>query len=162
GFESAFSDCLQKREAFELFSNYVKKEGTYSGLGSFIKLKDTIFSLGNHAKAQNEELSVFQQSLPACSKLVIIGAEHDAVELCKYASLTGWEVVIVAGAKEAKTIENFPGAIDFHAISPEAIDIGLIDNQTSIILMTHSFANDLRFLVALKETNPNYIGVLGP
>src|SRR5690606_12197534 len=162
GFESAFSNCLQKREAFEVFSNYEKKEGMYPGLGSFIKLKDTIFSLGNHSKEQKGQLSVFKQTLSACSKLVIIGAEHDAVTLCKYASLTGWEVVIIAGAKEAKTIEHFPGAIDFQAITPEAIDIGLIDNQTSIVLMTHSFANDLRFLVALKETNPNYIGVLGP
>src|SRR5690606_28214406 len=77
-------------------------------------------------------------------------------------ALTGWEVSIVAGAKEAKTIENFPGASEFHAISPEDIDINSIDNQTSIVLMTHSFANDLRFLVALKDSNPNYIGVLGP
>ena len=28
--------------------------------------------------------------------------------------------------------------------------------------MTHNFANDLRYMVALKDTKPNYIGLLGP
>ena len=28
--------------------------------------------------------------------------------------------------------------------------------------MTHNFANDLRFLVALQKTKPTYIGLLGP
>ncbi|PKQ46282.1 XdhC family protein [Confluentibacter flavum] len=161
-FETAFSECIKERHAFEIHSYFTKNEGSVFGLGSFVKLKSTTFSLGNHSKTQSEKLSVFKQTLPACSKLVIVGAEHDAVQLCKYAALTGWEVTIIAGAKDAKTIENFPGASEFHAISPEAIDISLIDNQTAIVLMTHSFANDLRFLVALKDTNPNYIGILGP
>ncbi|WP_100612699.1 XdhC family protein [Confluentibacter lentus] len=161
-FETAFSECIKERYVFEIHSYFTKHEGSVSGLGSFVKLKDTTFSLGNLSKAQSTHLSVFKQTLPACSKLVIVGAEHDAVQLCKYAALTGWDVTIIAGVKEAKTIDNFPGASDFHAISPEEIDVNSIDNQTSIVLMTHSFANDLRFLVALKNTNPNYIGVLGP
>jgi xanthine dehydrogenase accessory factor len=161
-FETAFSESIKERQSFEIHSYYRKDEGHTSGLGTFVKLKNTTFSLGNHSEAQSENLSVFKQTLPACSKLVIVGAEHDAVQLCKYAALTGWEVTIIAGVKEAKTIDNFSGASEFHAITPEEIDISLIDNQTAIVLMTHSFANDLRFLVALKNTNPNYIGVLGP
>ncbi len=161
-FETAFFECIKKRQPFEIQSYYTKKEGVSAGLGSFVKLNDKIFSLENHFQEVNKALSVFSQTLPACSKLVIIGAEHDAVQLCKYAALTGWEVTIVAGAKEAKTIDDFQGASNFNAITPEEINIEFIDNQTAIVLMTHSFANDLRFLVALKETHPNYIGVLGP
>jgi xanthine dehydrogenase accessory factor len=161
-FEAAFLQCIKKRHAFEIHSHFTKNEGYTQGLGTFVKLKDVIFNLSGRFEALNNPLSIFKQTLPACSKLVIIGSEHDAVQLCKYAALTGWDVTIIAGAKEAKTIENFPGASELHAIAPETIDISSIDNQTSVILMTHSFANDLRFLVALKDTNPNYIGVLGP
>ncbi|WP_111306990.1 XdhC family protein [Confluentibacter sediminis] len=161
-FEKAFFECIKKRQPFEIQSYYTKKEGVILGLGSFVKLNDEMFSLGNHSKEINKTLSIFNQTLSACSKLVIIGAEHDAVQLCKYAALTGWEVTIVAGAKEAKTIGDFQGASSFYAVTPEEINIESIDNQTAIVLMTHSFANDLRFLVALKETHPNYIGVLGP
>lgn len=161
-FELAFSECIKERKSFEIHSYFTKNEGHTPGLGTFVKFKDPILSLGNISEVQSAHLSVFKQTLTACSRLVIVGAEHDAVQLCKYAALTGWEVTIIAGVKEAKTIDNFPGASDFYAISPEDIDINSIDNQTSIVLMTHSFANDLRFLVALKNTNPNYIGVLGP
>lgn len=161
-FEIAFSECIKKRQAFEIHSYFAKNEGYTQGLGTFVKLEDSIFHLSDRSEAINTQLSIFKQTLPACSKLIIIGSEHDAVQLCKYAALTGWDVTVIAGAKEAKTIENFDGASEFHAIIPEAIDINTIDNQTSLVLMTHSFANDLRFLVALKDTNPNYIGVLGP
>ena len=162
GFEAAFSDCIKERQAFEIHSYYQKKEGATLGLGSYVKLKNSSFYLGNYHDQPKGSLSVFKQTLPACSKLVIIGAEHDAVQLCQYAALTGWEVTIIAGAKEAKTIENFPGANEFFVVAPEALDVTGIDQQTSVVLMTHSFANDLRFLVTLSKTQPNYIGVLGP
>ena len=42
------------------------------------------------------------------------------------------------------------------------MDVSKIDNQTAVVLMTHNFATDLRYLVALKETYPVYIGLLGP
>src|SRR5690606_36941802 len=72
-FETAFSECIKDRHAFEIHSYFTKIEGNVPGLGSFIKLKDVIFSLGNHSTSQNKSLSVFKQTLPACSKLIIIG-----------------------------------------------------------------------------------------
>ena len=42
--------------------------------------------------------------MPPCFKLIIVGTEHDAVQLCQYAALTGWEVTIVAEATESKSI----------------------------------------------------------
>ena len=100
--------------------------------------------------------------MPPCFKLMIIGAEHDAVQLCKYAAITGWEVIIVAGISEAKTLDYFEGAQKIIPTIPENLEISTIDNQTAVVLITHNFAYDLRFLVALKNANPNYIGLLGP
>ena len=126
-----------------------------------MNIKNNIFLLSNSEK-KDEELQIFSQNMKPCFKLIIIGAEHDAVQLCNYAALTGWEVTIVAGVSESKSIENFPGASNFTATTAENLDVSSIDNQTAIVLMTHNFANDLRFLVALKDTTPNYIGLLGP
>jgi xanthine/CO dehydrogenase XdhC/CoxF family maturation factor len=104
---------------------------------------------------------VFEQKLSPCFKLVLIGAEHDAVQLCSYATLTGWEVTIVASPKEEKTINDFPGAA--HFIAAEAEDLSLtMDKQTAIVLMTHSYAKDLQFLAKLKNVKPAYFGLLGP
>lgn len=163
-FEPAFIDGLKQRESFQIHSFFNKQAGLASGIGSFVKIKNDFFSVqgGKYEKTSTEHLFVHEQFLPACFKLIIIGAEHDAVQLCKYASLTGWEVAVVSDYNASKSINNFPGANEFYSITPEEIDLLTIDNQTSIVLMTHSFAKDLRYLVALKNAKPNYIGILGP
>ena len=162
-FVYAFEKCLTARNSFELSSYYQKKESINSKYGSIVKIGEKAFLLNNLKNIENEtSLSVFKQDMPPCFKLVIIGAEHDTVQLCQYAALTGWEVTIIAGIKEYKSINDFPGAHEFYAIAPETFNVSNIDNQTAVILMTHNFAYDLRYLVALKNTMPNYIGLLGP
>ncbi len=162
-FLDTFSNCLNKRNSFEIHSQFKKEEGNFKNIGTSVKIDNTNFPISNNnLKKESSNISIFKQSMPPCFKLVIIGEEHDAVQLCKYASLTGWEVTIVAGASESKSIENFPGAHQFTSITAETFDTTLIDNQTAIVLMTHNFANDLRYLVALKDTRPTYIGLLGP
>lgn len=160
-FLDAFSKCLKERSPFQLTSYFDKKVVNKSGIGTHVTINNIDFSLSGNTE-KDATLSVFKQNMLPCFKLVVIGAEHDAVQLCKYAALTGWEVTIIAGASASKSIKNFPGANEFFAISAEEMDVSLIDDQTAIILMTHNFANDLRYLVALKETNPAYIGILGP
>jgi xanthine/CO dehydrogenase XdhC/CoxF family maturation factor len=93
---------------------------------------------------------------------MIFGTEHDAVQLCQLAHFNGWEVTIVSGPFESKTINNFPGASAFYSVSPDALELKSIDNQTAIVLMSHNFANDLKYLIELKDTNPAYLGMLGP
>ncbi|NMH88710.1 XdhC family protein [Flavivirga algicola] len=163
-FKEAFSNALKERNSFEIRSYFSKKESQTSGIGSWVKIKDSLFSLQGNLQNQKEhnELSLFKQKMPPCFKLVIIGAEHDAVQLCKYAALTGWEVAVISRPSESKSIANFPGAASFQAVSAEQMETMSIDDQTAIVLMTHNFANDLRYLVQLKDTNPVYIGLLGP
>ncbi|NNC50432.1 MAG: XdhC family protein [Flaviramulus sp.] len=158
-----FFNCIKDRTSFELKSYYQKKEGTFPGIGSFIKIQNFNYSISN-LSIKNKEANqlVFKQIMPPCFKLVIIGAEHDAVQLCKLAAFTGWEVTIIAGVKESKSIKDFPGAQAFYSVSAESMDIESIDSETAVVLMTHNFANDLRYLVALNNSNPNYIGLLGP
>ncbi len=160
-FERAFFKCLKERKTFEVVSKYKRSEGSYEGIGSEVNIEETHFPLSEKESA-SEELLTFKRVLQPCFKLVIVGAEHDAVQLCQYAALTGWEVTIVAGVSESKSIENFPGASALIATTPEHLDTSLIDEQTAIVLMTHNFAYDLRYMVALKDASPCYIGLLGP
>ena len=158
-FETSFFKILKARKTFEIISHYKKQEGTFSDMGSYVKCNNIEYPI---SKSDNkEEMEVFSQLMKPCFKLVIIGAEHDAVELCKYAALTGWEVTIVSGVSELKSIDSFQGASLLVTTTPEAFYTSNIDNQTAVVLMTHNFAYDLRYLVALKDTNPSYIGLLG-
>ncbi len=160
-FESSFFKRLNDRKPFDVISYYEKKEGVFEGTGSEVKIGKDIFYISERYSKKEDSL-IFRQAMPPCYKLMIIGAEHDAVQLCQYAALTGWEVTIVAGVSELKSIDNFPGAKVLIPTTPENLDISSVDNQTAIVLMTHNFAYDLRHLVALKESNPSYIGLLGP
>ena len=162
-FINTFSECLKNRQPFEVLSYFEKREGVNSEFGSFVKIDKESFPLDrSHTKSRISKWSVFKQVMPPCFKLLIVGSEHDAVQLCKYAALTGWEVTILARATESKSIKDFPGAHAIYATAPEDFDVSNIDNQTAIVLMTHNFAYDLRYLVALQKVTPNYIGLLGP
>ncbi|KAA3620274.1 MAG: XdhC/CoxI family protein [Flavobacterium sp.] len=164
-FISAFHQCLEKRDHFKILSHYRKEEGAFSGLGSYIWMDENKFPVNRDndiSTSEQTDLKIFEREMPPCFKLMIFGAEHDAVQLCKYAALNGWEVSVIAGPLEAKTIENFPGASEFHSVAPDALILDKIDNQTAIVIMSHNFANDLRYLIELKETDPAYIGLLGP
>lgn len=162
-FMSAFEACLKKRQAFLVQSVYQKKAVEDETLGSSISINNTIHPLNSSKSVSySKAYPVFSQMMPPCFKLLIIGAEHDAVQLCQYAALTGWDVTILAGVSEYKSIDDFPGAQNLLRTTPEAADFSKVDKETAIVLMTHNFAYDLRYLVALRHTKPNYIGLLGP
>ncbi len=165
-FLETFTNCLKNRTSFTLQSFYKKDVGEFQGLGTIID-----FGEGNKfpvqhnfdpALAQKADLQVLDQEMKPCFQLVIIGAEHDAVQLCSMASLAGWEVTIIATPLEEKSIFDFPGAYAFFGLTPEEMDLDSIDAQTAVVVMTHSYAKDLSYLLKLKDTNPIYLGLLGP
>ena len=92
----------------------------------------------------------------------MVGAEHDAVQLCKYASETGWEVTIVAPPDEQKDATFFPGCEAFITPSFEEFANLDFDDQTAVLLMTHSYVKDMRYLLGLRDHSLAYLGLLGP
>ena len=160
-FLDRFQNCIQNRLEIPVRAYYSKNTGSFSGLGSQFYLDNNWHKIHDGLK-EDPELSLFEQVLQSCHRLIIIGAEHDAVQLCRYAAFSGWEVTVVASATEEKTIEDFPGATDFQSIEPDKLDLSQIDEQTSVVLMTHSYVKDLSFLLRLHGTNPGYLGLLGP
>jgi xanthine/CO dehydrogenase XdhC/CoxF family maturation factor len=95
-------------------------------------------------------------------KLLIIGAEHDAVQLCALAAFTGWEVVVVAPPTEEKNKMDFPGSRALYPLLPDELQVADIDTQTAVIIMSHNYARDLQFLLRVKDADPVYVGLLGP
>lgn len=160
-----FQDCITNRTNFKIRSIYSNKEGAIANIGSYLEIdsiQHPISDILTEEKNSQEKLSVFEQLMPPCFKLMIFGAEHDAVQLCQFAALNGWEVTIVTGPLESKTIAHFPGANVFHAAALDIQELNKIDEETAIVIMSHNYANDLKFLMELKDTKPAYIGLLGP
>ena len=160
-FITSFWNSISKRKTISSYINYTNEEKDSDIMGS-------LFNFGNGCKGVRPGLqlgkgvNVFEQEMKPCHQLIIVGAEHDAVQLSSYASMTGWEVSIVATPTEEKDIKNFPGAQELLAVTADNFDVGKIDMETSVVLMTHSYVKDLSYLMALSKTRPAYLGLLGP
>ena len=159
-FFDAFEKQCSSRKSF-LINSYFSKETTERAQGS------TCFHFGDQelsvSKLKPEKkLNLLSQTIKPGLKLIIIGCEHDAVQLCKYGSATGWEVEIVAPIDELKTIDDFPGAANYYGIHEKEFSTISIDSQTAVVIMSHSYVRDLKYLSELLGKDVNYIGLLGP
>jgi len=152
---------FQDRTQFQIVSYFRREDGENINYGSVLVLDKAEFQLRKNPP-KKKFLEVFEQDMQPCLQLLIIGAEHDAVQLCTFASLTGWEVAVVASASEEKSINDFPGAAHFNSVEPEEFALETIDKNTVVVLMTHSYVRDLKYLLSLKDARPTYLGLLGP
>ena len=160
-FLERFKHALKQRTLFNINSFYNKAIGEFNDIGSVAIFEGKLYPISKTSKINQSNL-VFEEELQPCFKLMIFGAEHDAVQLCRLAHYNGWEVTVISGPLESKTLEDFPGATAFFSISPDDLELHSIDDQTAIVLMSHNYANDLKYLLELKNSKPAYLGMLGP
>ena len=158
-FLETFQNVLELRQEFVMESYYQLEDQATGNFGSSIHFKDgSVFNFNK--TSDTDELQMFSQILKPNLKLLIIGAEHDAVKLCHIASILGWEVDVITSVKDPKQISDFPGAKSVTGNTPELIDLN-IDNETVVVLMTHNYARDLKYLLKLTDCQLKYLGVLG-
>ncbi len=157
---TAFWKAVKSRSSITIKSYYQKSHGENAAFGSLFYFDDTKYPLTKENPGTTDTLC-YEQQLPPCFKLLILGAEHDAVQLSAFAALAGWEVVVVSNPREEKSLADFPGASKMIQAEPEDFQPA-VDQQTAVVLMTHSFVKDLQFLIGLRNENPIYLGVLGP
>jgi xanthine/CO dehydrogenase XdhC/CoxF family maturation factor len=157
-----FDAVLKIRQNFEMNAYYYSTAGEYNNIGTSIKLNGKSYSLNpSFDISQISDQECFSQPFDPLFQLYIFGAEHDAVQLCQSAKLLGWEVIIVASADESKSCDYFPGASDLISPAFDEIDTLVLDEQTAVVLMTHSFNKDVQYLMALKDCKLAYLGLLG-
>ncbi len=164
---SVFNEHLESRVPLELISYFEKSDGITGAFGTKIKLLNEEFqfsnALGLKSKISNSKSQVqrFIQTVKPFFKLLIIGAEHDAVKLCTLATNLGWEVDVVSTWRDPKSKADFPEAKNVFSLSPEMLDVLKIDSNTAVVLMTHNYALDLKYLLQLQKVKMAYLGVLG-
>ena len=165
-FLKSFDSILSGRKKFRIntfFKLGTENQDTDITQGSIVSLEGKEFFFNNKlATLDREKIEEFSQDFPPLFQLCIFGAEHDAVALSKMASNLGWEVHIYASPDEHKTIDFFEGASSLNTPIFEAVDSSRFDENTAVMLMTHSFNKDVQYLLALKEAQPAYFGLLGP
>lgn len=163
-FIERFENNTKEEGAFEIQTYFDKVIGESQHWGTKIIFSDDVdFTMRSDDKlnlGSNSEVLVKQ--MKPCFKLVIFGAEHDAAQLCVFAKLLGWKVTVVVSISNPLTIQDFPGAHEILHLEPENIGEIQLNKNSAIILMTHSYVRDLKYLSKLKDFELSYIGLLGP
>ena len=162
-FLQVFLNSNSNRESLKIESYFIKEDEAFGNFGSVVTFQNKKqFTFSKSLDIQNKtNLKTFTQILQPAFRLVIIGGEHDAVKLCKIASNLGWEIDVITSAKDSKQLSDFPGANSVVGDSPETIQFSDIKENTAIVIMNHSYVQDLKYVVKLSEYNPKYIGILG-
>ncbi|WP_236978194.1 XdhC family protein [Membranihabitans maritimus] len=158
----AFKSSVEKRSPVLVKSYYSRQEGTNEAFGSHLILESgQVFPFGTLQKP-DRKLDCFTDELKPSLKLLIIGAEHDAVELSSLAASCGWQVTIIAPSSDPREPKHFPGAGEIINSAPEFFSSDWVDIRTAVVLMTHSYVLDLQYMMKLVEHRPRYLGLLGP
>jgi len=156
-----FSDAIKRREIVEIQSYFIKEDEAFGNFGSQIVFPtQEAFAFRKNSSFEKEK-EIFTQILKPTFKLLIIGVEHDAVKLCKIAANLGWEIDIITSAKDPKTLKDFPGANSVIGETPETIQFENIEENSAIVIMNHSYIQDLKYVMQLSNYQPKYIGILG-
>jgi xanthine/CO dehydrogenase XdhC/CoxF family maturation factor/GTP:adenosylcobinamide-phosphate guanylyltransferase len=115
------------------------------------------FNLDGH------EIEVFISAVIPPVHLLIIGGGPDSVPVINTAKQLGWTVSVVDYRDGYTRPENFPKADNVIKAMPEhlsdTIDFAKVD---ALVLMTHKFEYDLRYLKNFVNSQISYIGLLGP
>ncbi|WP_341220483.1 XdhC family protein [Polaribacter atrinae] len=162
-FLTQFSEANSKRETIHIASYFTDENEAFGNFGSVITFnnkKQFQFSKDFDPKNKNE-ISIYSQIVQPSFRLIIIGGEHDAVKLCKVAATLGWEIDVITCAKDSKQLKDFPGANSVSGNSPETIQFSNIEENTAIVIMNHSYVQDLKYTIKLSKYTPKYIGILG-
>jgi len=162
-FIQRFYNQINERKKFVIKSYYQKDDEVYGDFGSVFHTENgAVFPFSaDFQPKQNNDTLIFEEEMKSLFKLLIIGGEHDAVKLCSMASLLGWQVDVITSIKDPKKQQDFPGSHAVSAETPENLSLDKMDTQTAVVLMTHNYAQDLKFLLRLQHIDVAYLGLLG-
>jgi xanthine dehydrogenase accessory factor len=152
--------AIEQRHSFWLSSSFLKEEISNKSFGTSFEFKDSSFYNSNHDETSNN--LVFKKQIQSLNRLCIYGTEHDAAKLSQIASFLGWEVIIIGSEYSPVTNSDFPFAKSVLTVKPEDLDQDLFCKNTAVVVMSHNFSKDLRFVNNIINSNSKYIGLLGP
>jgi xanthine/CO dehydrogenase XdhC/CoxF family maturation factor len=95
-------------------------------------------------------------------RLVVCGADDDAIPLVAYAADAGFRVVVVDHRPASLSPERFPAAAGLVLQAPDESAPLPLGASSYVVVKTHSLARDQAWIERLLPTPVPYIGLLGP
>ncbi|MBE8726599.1 XdhC family protein [Flavobacterium hungaricum] len=153
-------DAIQQRQDFSLSFSFLADEISRPDFGTSFIFKDIVIYHSNYKKDSDNR--IYTQKIEPLNRLCIFGIEHDAAKLSQMASFLGWEVIVIGSEYSSVDGADFPFAKSVLTMKPEDLDQDLFCKNTAVVVMSHNFSKDLRFLLQIITSKVRYIGLLGP
>ncbi|MBW4568217.1 MAG: XdhC family protein [Tolypothrix carrinoi HA7290-LM1] len=97
------------------------------------------------------------------TRLIIYGAERDAVPVVNFAKALGWDVTVIDCRSHEATTERLAIADKVILTRREIVHKEIaIDENAIAVVMTHNYLDDLEIMKTLLPSPARYIGILGP
>lgn len=114
-------------------------------------------------ESSNGSARIFVETILPQTKLVIMGAGHDAIPLARMAHELGYRVSIADTRSAYATRERFPFAAETTVARPEeGCPDQLFDAQSAAVIMSHHYLTDQGWLKCLLPLGLPYVGLMGP
>ena len=111
---------------------------------------------------RGEQAQVFLEAFRPPLGLLIVGATHVAISLCRLATEVGFQVTVIDARSALATPERFPDAGRIiHAWPEEALAQVSLDRYSSLVVLTHDPKFDVPALAHALHSPARYIGAQG-
>ena len=111
---------------------------------------------------QDRQAQVFVEAIRPSPSMVIVGATHVAISLCRLATEVGYTVTVIDARSALATPERFPDAERLiHAWPEEALVQAPLDRYSSLVVLTHDPKFDVPTLANALRSEAPYIGAQG-
>ncbi len=107
-----------------------------------------------------ETTQVFAEYVPARPGLFVFGAGDDVRPLVTQAHTLDWYIAVLDGRSHLATRERFPEADVVTVMKGKELPV--LQETDAVVLMTHSYEQDLFLLTKLLPMRLGYLGILGP
>lgn len=107
-------------------------------------------------------LEIFVEPILPPATLYLFGAGHVALNVCRTATLAGFDVIVTDDRSSYASKERFPEAHEVHALDFEEAMKKLDPNESSyIVIVTRGHRDDMRVLRWAVQTRARYVGMIG-
>jgi xanthine dehydrogenase accessory factor len=108
-------------------------------------------------------IRIFYDPIQPSPHLLVLGAGIDAIPVVRCAKALGWRVTVADYRPAYAKKERFQEADAVLHLSPQALgEHPERDRFSAVVLMTHHFDYDRRFLAEIARTRIPFVGLLGP
>lgn len=112
---------------------------------------------------EDYRIETFMARVEPVTRLLVIGGGPDSVPVIEAAVLLGWNISVLDYRDGYTRPENFPENTTVIRATPEQLPELINPNSyDAVVLMTHKFEYDARYLQHFVDTNIPYVGCLGP